>query len=257
MSVTEIVSEVPLSGRIALVTGAAHGVGRACAIALARAGCHVAACDAGGEETCADTAALCARTSGRGQAFSADVTSPDDVERLWVAVTAAMGAPVVLVNGAGASLSKPLGSTTPDEWRAVVSGNLDAAFYCSRAVLPAMRAAGFGRILNLALAPAEQAPAGTGTITVDATAAGAALASLTRRLALEEAAHGITVNVVVAGLIDHPRLSDEEREKWAQRTPLGRLARPEEIARVVAFLASPASESITGALINVGGGWLL
>jgi NAD(P)-dependent dehydrogenase (short-subunit alcohol dehydrogenase family) len=214
MSVTEVVADQPLSGRVALVTGAADGVGRACAVALARAGCHVAACDEAGEwaEPLAETAAICLRASGRAQAFFADVTNAEDVEQLWVAVTAALGAPIVLVNGAGVPPMLPLGETSPDQWRAALRAHLDAAFYCARAVLPAMRAAGFGRILNVAHPPT-----------------GEALVLLARTLAEEEAPHGITVNTIVAGA-----------------------ARPEEIARVVAFLASPASDSITGARIRVG-----
>src|SRR5262245_33057481 len=156
VNVTEVVSEVPLAGRVALVTGAGFGVGRACAIALARAGCHVATCDSPSHST-KETAEACRRESGRAQWFAASVDDPDDVERLWVEVTAALGAPVILVNGAGASLAKPLGSATPGEWSEMVRGNLDAAFYCSRAVLPAMRAAGFGRIVNVAPSPASAA----------------------------------------------------------------------------------------------------
>jgi len=214
MGVTEVVADQPLNGRVALVTGAAQGVGRACAVALARAGCHVAACDDanGAVEALDDTAAICERESGRAFAFTADVTNAEAVERLWVEVTAALGAPTVLVNGAGASPPKPLGETSPTEWRADVRAHLDAAFYCARAVLPAMRAAGFGRILNVARAPT-----------------GEALVALARTIADEERDHGITVNAVVAG---H--------------------ARPEEIGRVVAILASPASESITAARIRVG-----
>jgi NAD(P)-dependent dehydrogenase (short-subunit alcohol dehydrogenase family) len=214
MGVTEVVADLPLSGRIAMVTGAAQGVGRACALALARAGCFVAACDedGGAVDALDETALLCERESGRANAFTANVTNPEEVERLWVEVTAALGAPIVLVNGVGATPPKPLGDTSPTEWQADVRAHLDAAFYCARAVLPAMRAAGFGRILNVARAPT-----------------GEALVALARTLADEEKDHGITVNAVVAG---H--------------------ARADEIGRVVAFLASPASESITGARILVG-----
>ncbi len=214
MGVTEVVADLALSGRVAMVTGAGGAVGRACAIALARAGCHVAACDddKGALESLDETALLCERASGRANAFTADVTNAESVERLWVEVTAALGAPVVLVNCVGATPPKPLGETSPLEWQADVRAHLDAAFYCARAVLPAMRAAGFGRILNVARAPT-----------------GEALVALARTLADEERDNGITVNALVAGHV-----------------------RAEEIGRVVAFLASPASESITGARIRVG-----
>jgi len=214
MGVTEVVADQPLNGRVALVTGAAQGVGRACAIALARAGCSVAACDDDGRavEALDETALLCERESGRALAFTADVTNAESVERLWVEVTAALGAPIVLVNGAGATPPKPLGETSPNEWQADVRAHLVCPLLLAHNMLPAMRAAGFGRILNVARAPT-----------------GEALVALARTLAEEERDHGITVNAVVAG---H--------------------ARPEEIGRVVAFLASPASESITGARIRVG-----
>ena len=101
-----------------------------------------------------------------------------------------------------------------------------------------MRAAGFGRIVNVALAPA-----------------GEALVSFSRKWAIEEAARGITVNAVVSGLVDGGDLDPAEAASWAGATPLGRLARPEEVARVVAFLASPASSAITGARVDVGTPW--
>ncbi len=244
MNLNEVVADEPLAGRVALVTGAAHGVGRACAVALARAGCLVAACDVAAGEPDDDgvtpldaTADLCARASGRAEAFEADVTNASEVERLWVDVTAALGAPVVLVSAPGKELAKPMGQLSPEEWQEVVRAHLDAAFYCARAVLPAMRAAGFGRILNVALAPA-----------------GEALVSFTRKWAIEESARGITVNAVVAGAID-PGDAEERAERLALAAPLGRLARPDEVARVVAFLASPASAAITGARVDVGTPW--
>jgi 3-oxoacyl-[acyl-carrier protein] reductase len=243
MSLNEVVADAPLVGRVALVTGAARGVGRACAVALARAGCLVAACDVGDSDGApskdADhTAVLCAQESGKAQAFAADATDAATVERLWVDVTAALGAPVVLVNAPGGPLPGPMGALSPDEWQAVVREHLDAAFYCARAVLPAMRAAGFGRILNVALAPA-----------------GEALVSFTRKWAMEEAGRGITVNAVVSGLVESDDLDPELVARWSSAAPLGRLARAEEVARIVAFLASPASSAITGARLDVGTPW--
>lgn len=230
-----MVSELPLTGRVALVTGATSALGRACALALARAGCAVAiqcGVDDTDEARAADDLAdACERESGRAVALAAAIGVPEEVERLWVEATAALGAPTVFVHAAGTSLEQagPLATTTPADWRGLMRGNLDAAFFCARAVLPAMRAQSFGRIIFLTGAPAEQmAPApGSGANA----AAHAALVSLTRTLAAEETGRGVTVNAVGPGSV-----------------------RPENVARVVVFLASPASVHISGAHVAVGGG---
>jgi 3-oxoacyl-[acyl-carrier protein] reductase len=255
MSVTEVVSELPLTGRIALVTGASRGIGRACAVALARAGCAVAVNYRESADEAAETVELCARLSGKAVAFPADVSDSDEVDRMWVEITAALGAPTVLVNNVGERIVKPLAETAPDEWLSVMRTNLDAAFFCSRAVLPAMRAARFGRIVSVAHAPAEVAGAAPGAGAY--AAAKVALLSLTRSLAAEEARNGITVNAVGPGLVEDEQMPDARREQLESEAPLGRLAQPDEVARVVAFLASPKSEYITGAHVNVGGGWTL
>jgi len=236
LNVTEIVSELPLTGRVALVTGAASPIGRACALALARAGCAVALqCRADDEleaKEVDDLADACERESpGRAVALAASIGVPEEVERLWVEVTAVLGAPTVFVHAAGDVLDGDtnLGDTTPADWRALLRSNLDAAFFCARALLPAMRAQGFGRIVFLTGAPADHvAPApGEGALA----AARAGLVSLTRTLAAEESGRGVTVNAVGPGSVP-----------------------PENVARVVAFLASPASEHISGAHVAVGKG---
>lgn len=178
-----------------------------------------------------DLADACERESGRAVALAAAIGVPEEVERMWVELTAVLGAPTIFVHAGGAELDggRPLGDTTPAEWRALLRANLDAAFFCARAVLPAMRAQSFGRIVFLTGAPADQmAPApGAGAVA----AARAALVSLTRTLALEETGRGVTVNAVGPGSV-----------------------RPENVARVVAFLASPASVHISGSHVAVGGG---
>ncbi len=235
MNVTEVVSEAPLTGRVALVTGGSTALGRACGLALARAGCLVALTsdhDDPDAAAAADAVAdLCERESGRAIAVAASIGVPEEVERLWVEVTAVLGAPTVFVHAAGATMNggNTLGETTPADWRDVLRTHLDAAFFCSRAVLPAMRAQGFGRIVLLTGAPADPlvATPGAGALA----AARAALVSLVRTLAAEELGRGVTVNAVGPGSV-----------------------RPEDVARVVAFLASPASVHISGAHVAVGAG---
>ena len=236
MNVTEIVSELPLTGRVALVTGAASPMGRACALALARSGCAVAlqcrADDAAEAKEVDDLADACERESpGRAIALAASIGVPEEVERLWVEVTAVLGAPTVFVHAAGDVLEggRNLGDTTPADWRSLLRTNLDAAFFCARALLPAMRAQGFGRIVFLTGAPADHMAPSPGEGALAAARAG--LVSLTRTLAAEESGRGVTVNAVGPGSVP-----------------------PENVARVVAFLASPASEHISGAHVAVGKG---
>ncbi len=156
---------------------------------------------------------------------------PEEVERLWVEVTATLGAPTVFVHAAGAAPDGggALGETLPSAWRAVMRANLDAAFFCARAVLPAMRAQGFGRLVFLTGAPADQLAAAPRAGAV--AASHAAIVSLVRTLAAEESGRGVTVNAVGPGSV-----------------------RPEDVARVVAFLASPASVHVSGAHVAVGSG---
>ncbi len=235
LNVTEVVSESPLTGRVALVTGGSNALGRACGLALARAGCFVALTsdhdDPDGAAEADEAADRCERESGRAIAIAASIGVPEEVERVWVEVTAALGAPTVFVHAAGAAMDggRTIAETTPAEWRDVQRTNLDAAFYCARSVLPAMRAQGFGRIILLTGAPAEPLAATPGAGAM--AAAHAALVSLVRTLAAEETGRGVTVNAVGPGTVE-----------------------PEDVARVVAFLASPASVHISGAHVAVGAG---
>jgi len=246
-------------GKTAIVTGAAHGFGRAICIALAQEGADVWALDVVEDEV-ASTAKLCADSGGGGscQARVVDITSADAVQVLVKEVCAKHGHVDILVNNAGGVLGqigRPLESVTPTEWNAILAVNLSGAFYLCQAVAPGMKAAKYGRIVNIS--------SGAG-LTVSLTgiqayaAAKAGVISLTRQLCHELGEFGITVNCIAPGpfLTDLPGkiLSDEEKQVFAQRTALGRWAEPRELAGPALLLASDAGSYITGAVLVVDGG---
>ncbi len=245
-------------GRVALVTGAARGMGRACAQAFAREGARVAALDL--DEAGLD--ALAREVAGDGgvaRAFACDVTEAGRVRRTVDAVVAAFGGVDVLVNNAGV-----LRTTTPAErideaeWDLVTAANLRGPFLVSKAVLPLLRARGRGRIVNLS------SSAGRSTSELGGahyTASKAGLLGLTRHLAREYGPHNITVNAVCPGLVDTPMIHEHADEArlayWRGQIPAGRFATPAEAAELVLFLASDAAAYINGASIDLNGGSLL
>jgi 3-oxoacyl-[acyl-carrier protein] reductase len=244
-----------LSGKVALVTGSARGIGSAVARALARAGADVAVNYVRSRGEADALAAEIRATGRRALACRADVSRPEDVAAMFHEIARDLGAPDVLVNNAGPFLIRRLADTSFDDWRSIVEPNLHGVFLCSRAALPGMRAKGWGRIVNFTFAPVEKHAAVPGSSAYHAAKAG--VHALTRTLAAEEAPHGITVNAVGPGLIDSPDLAHDLRERLRARTPLRRLGTADEVARAVLFLADPASAYITGAHLPVAGGWEL
>jgi 2-hydroxycyclohexanecarboxyl-CoA dehydrogenase len=220
----------------ALVTGAASGIGAAIAARLEADGMDVIAADRVGEAT-----------------VKLDVT---DVDAVGEAI-AELGPLAVLVNNAGdADELRPFTDSTPESWRQMLSVNLEGVMACTHAALPAMQAAGYGRIVNVA---SEAGRIGAGRNAAYAAAKGGVIA-FTRTIAREEARHGITCNCVLPGPIDTPLL-----RRWPQRaieraqrmTLLRRLGTPEEVAAAVAFLASEEASYITGETLGVSGGMAL
>ena len=246
---------------VALVTGGARGIGRASALALASAGYDVAVLDLDAVDT-EDIRSLRAAVVAANVRFhycTADVTRRADVDAAAAACVAELGAPAILVNNAGkGSDPVPLETLSEDGWDASVALNLKGAFLCSRALVGHMKARGRGVIVNIA------STAGRG----DSPNSGAAYASakagivgFTRQIARELGPFGIRVNAIAPGSIltgraaaRFERADAPARERTLQAIPLRRMGRPEDVAHVIVFLASPAASFITGAVLDVNGG---
>lgn len=244
--------------RVAIVTGAARGIGAAIALRLAHDGCDVALLDLVAE-TCAEAASAVRATGRRALAVAADVADEASVARAVAEVVAGLGPPTVLVNNAGFLRERTLAKTTLEEWDTIVDVNLRGAFLMSRAVAPHQRAARHGRIVNLSSTGA------LGDVGLSAySAAKAGVQGLTRTLALELGRHGTTVNAVAPGFVatamtaavaDRVGQSFEDMQKRvAEAVPVGRVGRPEDIANAVAFFVDRRSDYVSGQVLYVAGG---
>ena len=244
-------------GKVAIVTGAGRGMGRAVALRLAADGAAVAVNDLLPDD--AQRVADELRAAGtEALAVAGDVTNASDVRVMVSQATDSLGAVHILINNAGVLRPTPVIDIEEDEWDFVVGVNLKGTYLCSRAVLPTMRSQGWGRIVNFS------STAGKNVSTVGGahyTAAKAGILGFTRHLAKEEAGYGITVNSVCPGLIDtemvRDTISDDRADAYAASFPIQRLGLPEEVAELVAFLASDRASYITGASLDINGGDLM
>jgi NAD(P)-dependent dehydrogenase (short-subunit alcohol dehydrogenase family) len=243
---------VNLKGKVALVTGAGRGIGKAIAQGLADCGATLAVNDID-----AQTAALTAGIlPGDAKAYPADVADPEAVQRMVDSVIAEWGRLDIVVNNAGIEPKAPILEMSIEDWQCALGVNLSAAFYTSQAAGRVMKQAESGVIVNIASIAGHNIPIKDRSGYV---ASKAGLVGFTRECAREFAAYGIRVNAVCPGVIEtemtvHLRQNAEQMAKWLADIPQGRLGLPEDVVGLVLFLCSDAARYLTGQAINVDGG---
>jgi 3-oxoacyl-[acyl-carrier protein] reductase len=246
-----------LDGKVAVVTGASSGLGVAFARALAEAGADVAL-GARRADRLADTQRLVEAQGHRAIAVRTDVAQPEDCRALIEAAVSELGRVDVLVNNAGAGQVADSETLAPEDWQRIIDLDLTAPFRCAQAVAGPMLAAGRGVIVNISSLTGHIGLARRAAYT----AAKHGLEGVTKTLGVEWARRGVRVMSVAPAYVDTELLAGTSRaggftlDDVARRTPMGRLAEPQEVARVVAFLASDEASFLTGSSVRVDGGWL-
>ena len=244
-----------VSGRIAFVTGASQGIGRACALQLAKTGA-VVALSARNEEKLNAVAAEIHSAGGSAQCFPLDVGEEEQIKSGIKAAIAHFGKIDILVNNAGITHDQLLMRMKRADWDSVLNTNLTSAYLCTQQVISSMLKQRWGRIINVSSVFGQMGQAGQ----VNYASSKAGLIGLTMAIAREVASRNITCNAVAPGFIDTPMtsvLSDEFKQKALDVIPLGRIGTPEDVAHAVAFLASEEASYITGHVLNVNGGMLM
>ena len=241
-----------LAGKVAIVTGAGRNIGRAIALTLARAGASVLV-NARSNRTEADAVAREIESArGRAMVHIGDVADAKAMAAMADTAVAGFGRIDILVNNAALRREKPFAEMDYAEWREILDVTLDGAFHCTKACLPALRNSGAGTIVNIGGLSAHTGAANRAHVIT----AKAGIVGLTRALANDLAADGITVNCVVPGLIGTPRPKGqpEPAHHLTHQTITGERGRPEDVAAVVRFLCSPGGRYMTGQAIHANGG---
>ncbi len=249
--------EKKLEGKVAIVTGASRGIGKAIALLLAEQGAKLAVNYFEKKEQAEETVKQIEKIGGLAIAIKADISSQKETEEMVKKVKERFGKIDILVNNAAITIDKTFKNSTKEEWDKIMAVDLDSLFNTVHPTLKIMAEQGSGTIVNIASASGEIGFFGQ----VSYSAAKAGLIGFTKALAKEVASKGIRVNAVspgvIAGTLISDKIPDEVKQKFVETIPLKRMGKPEEIAKAVLFLASDDSSYITGQVIGVNGGLVM
>lgn len=245
-----------LKDKVALVTGASRGIGKAIAINLAANGAKVAVNYSSSESSALEVAEIIKKNGGTAEIFKARVNVESEVEEMFTAVEKSLGVVDILVNNAGITKDNLLMRMKTEEWDSVIDVNLKGTFLCTRRAVKGMMKNRYGKIINISSVVGFTGNAGQ--FNYSATKAG--VIGMTKSAALELASRGIRVNAVAPGFIETDMtasLTDEVKAAYLEKIPLKALGKPEDIANAVAYLASPLSDYMTGQTLHLNGGMYL
>ncbi|HET9919788.1 MAG TPA: 3-oxoacyl-[acyl-carrier-protein] reductase [Ktedonobacteraceae bacterium] len=245
--------QLPLTGKVALITGSSQGIGRATAYRLAQSGADIVVNYRSNEEAAAEAKASIESLGRRCVAVRADVSQEEEVAHLFAEATSALGPITILVNNAGTTRDKLILQMSLADFEHVMNTNLRSAFLCTKAALRPMMKARWGRIVNISSPAGLLGNAGQANYS----ASKAAIIALTISTAREMASRNITANAIAPGFIPTEltsTLTEQQRKTMLDSTPVGRFGTPEDIAIAINFLCSPEASYITGQILSVDGG---